>query len=82
MSVFLRMNSVDFIQHYLCRVNNRLSLKERVAEDGLECCFFDSTMKGCTIYAVRPQQCRQYPFWEYFRTHQNLVVRECPGIRL
>ena len=37
-----------------------LSLREKL--DG-DCVFFERG-KGCTIYPVRPSQCRTWPFWE------------------
>ena len=30
---------------------------------GGDCVFYDRK-KGCTVYAVRPGQCRTWPFWE------------------
>jgi Fe-S-cluster containining protein len=36
------------------------SLRERVNGD---CVFYDR-QRGCTIYPVRPRQCRTWPFWE------------------
>lgn len=42
------------------QVGQRRSLKERANGD---CVFFDRT-RGCTVYAVRPRQCRTWPFWE------------------
>jgi Fe-S-cluster containining protein len=52
----------------------------REKQDG-DCVFYESK-KGCTIYPVRPRQCRTWPFWE-----SNVVTREawdrtceiCPG---
>lgn len=41
------------------QVGRRRSLKERANGD---CIFYDRT-KGCTIYPVRPRQCRTWPFW-------------------
>lgn len=46
-----------------------------------DCVFYDRK-EGCTIYAVRPPQCRTWPFWE-----SNLATPEdwqrtcevCPG---
>jgi len=38
---------------------------------------------GCTVYPVRPNQCRTYPFWfENLRSQKKWrrVSRECPGI--
>jgi Fe-S-cluster containining protein len=55
------------------------SLRERANGD---CIFFDREA-GCTIYPVRPRQCRTWPFWdsnlaspaEWERTR-----RLCPGV--
>ena len=38
----------------------RRSLKEKANGD---CVFYDR-MAGCTVYPVRPRQCRTWPFWE------------------
>ena len=54
------------------------SLKEKANGD---CVFYDR-QAGCTIYPVRPRQCRTWPFWE-----SNLATPEtwqktrgvCPG---
>ena len=37
-----------------------LSLREKANGD---CVFYDR-QQGCTIYPVRPPQCRTWPFWE------------------
>ncbi len=60
------------------RARGRVTLRERANGD---CVFYD-TRKGCTIYPVRPPQCRTWPFWD-----SNLESREaweqteriCPG---
>ncbi|HMF11408.1 MAG TPA: YkgJ family cysteine cluster protein [Gemmataceae bacterium] len=65
-------------QLYTRAVGSRRSLREKANGD---CVFFDRS-KGCTIYPVRPRQCRTWPFWE-----SNVVTREawehtcegCPG---
>lgn len=44
------------------------------------CLFYE---QGCTIYNVRPLQCKTYPFWFVNmrnETKWNKVERECPGI--
>jgi uncharacterized protein len=59
-------------------VGRRRSLRER--PNG-ECIFYDQ-QAGCTIYPVRPRQCRTWPFWE-----SNVVTPDawertceiCPG---
>jgi len=78
----LQTNPIDFIPQYFNRINNRLSIKERVGEYGLECVFFDSPQRCCSIYTVRPHQCRTFPFWEHFKRHKDELIRECPGIKL
>jgi len=45
---------------YTRLVNGRRTLRDRGNDD---CVFFDREA-GCTIYAVRPRQCRTWPFWE------------------
>jgi Fe-S-cluster containining protein len=76
----LAMPESSFIQVY-CRwiregEREHLSLKERA---NFDCIFWK---EGCTVYQVRPLQCRTFPFWP-----RNLdspedwerVSRECPG---
>jgi len=54
------------------------TLRERLNGD---CIFYDH-QQGCTIYPVRPRQCRTWPFWE-----SNVATPEdwketcqtCPG---
>src|SRR5262245_7299745 len=46
-----------------------------------DCVFYDAS-EGCTVYLVRPKQCRTWPFWE-----SNVITRKawertksvCPG---
>jgi uncharacterized protein len=56
----------------------RRSLKEKPNGD---CVFYDR-MAGCTVYAVRPRQCRTWPFWECNTESPAAWARaaaECPG---
>ena len=78
---FLNMNPIDFIQTYLMRMENRLSIKERHSGHDFECVFLEGSQKKCSIYAVRPDQYRRFPFWDYFRKHTDQAVKECPGVR-
>lgn len=43
----------------------RLSGRERTLREKAnhDCVFYDRE-RGCTIYRVRPRQCRTWPFWE------------------
>ncbi len=63
---------------YTRPVGRRSSLREKANGD---CVFYDRSV-GCTIYPVRPRQCRTWPFWD-----SNVVTSEawektceiCPG---
>lgn len=76
----LQINTVDCIRKYLERTDNRFSVRERFTELGFECVFFNSQSRQCSIYEARPEQCRQFPFWEHFREDRE-QLGECPGIR-
>lgn len=45
---------------YTRLVRGRVTLREKANGD---CVFYDR-QKGCTVYPVRPRQCRTWPFWE------------------
>ncbi len=51
---------------------------------GLGCVFLqEGVLAGCSIYAVRPHKCREWPFWPEVRSDAELlrlVQRTCPGI--
>src|SRR5579883_1227827 len=61
----------------------RLTTRGRTLREKLngDCVFYDRA-KGCTVYPVRPRQCRTWPFWE-----SNVATPEdwqhtcevCPG---
>jgi Fe-S-cluster containining protein len=63
---------------YTKKAGRGLSLRERANGD---CVFYDR-QRGCTVYPVRPPQCRTWPFWQ-----SNVATPEdwshtcevCPG---
>ena len=68
--------------NYLRKVGYKYSLKERqLAKDNYACIFFDLDKKCCSIYEVRPTQCRTFPFWDYFKENKEEVFKECPAIK-
>jgi len=80
-SKFLSLNQIDFMDTYLYQVDNRYSIKERFKSDNYECVFLgEDKQQNCSIYAVRPQQCRSFPFWDYYKQYNNQLLLECPGI--
>ena len=63
---------------YTYKTRGRITLRERANGD---CTFWHKT-KGCTIYPVRPPQCRTWPFWESnVETPEDWerTCRVCPG---
>jgi len=75
--------SIDKLkQNYLYKVQGRYSIKERkISKDNFACIFFDMELKRCSIYDLRPKQCRTFPFWDYFK-HNNIeeLKKECKGV--
>jgi Fe-S-cluster containining protein len=56
-----RGETVEEIEGLYTRLAQRgRSLREKANGD---CVFYDRE-KGCTVYPVRPRQCRTWPFWE------------------
>ncbi len=78
---FLDMKSEDFILNYLRKTSGRYSIKELRKGSNYACVFFDKEKNGCSIYPVRPEQCRTFPFWPYFKEHPKEVFKECPGVK-
>jgi Fe-S-cluster containining protein len=57
---FRREPVAEVSQLYVSQTAKGLSLREKANGD---CVFYDRNT-GCTIYTVRPTQCRTWPFWE------------------
>jgi hypothetical protein len=76
----LDMDVNEFGVKYLFKNGYKYSLKENKIEDSYECVFYDRESNGCKIYMARPQQCKTFPFWDYFKTHVDELKDECPGI--
>lgn len=77
----LRAISVGELKiHHTKLIGGQVSLREFANGD---CTFLDGQTRRCTIYAVRPAQCRTWPFW-----NSNLESPEawekarsvCPGM--
>lgn len=77
----LELSIEEFAQKYLIRAKNRYSLQELKVKDlGYACIFFDREKRMCSIYDVRPKQCRTFPFWEQFKSDTKELIKECPGV--
>lgn len=76
----LELSLVELKEKYLFKNGYKFSIKERIVEDSHDCVFFNRDINGCGIYLVRPNQCRTFPFWSYFKKHEDELRLECPGI--
>jgi hypothetical protein len=77
LAAFLGLSVSTLIEECLYPFRDSFSIRE---EPGGDCLFYD---RGCTVYPVRPSQCRTFPFWvknlrSEFAWRQ--VCLECPGI--
>lgn len=80
LAAHLELDVQEFGRRYLRRVlDGKLSLTEK---PNLDCVFWEDDV-GCTVYAARPIQCRQYPFWpEVIESAETWDAEraDCPGI--
>lgn len=76
----LKMEIESFRTEYLVKKGYKSSLKEKVVELSHDCIFFDREANGCQIYMARPQQCKTFPFWDYYKERIDELKIECPGI--
>ena len=66
-------------KHFVRQVGQRQSLTE---EPNGDCVFYDRAGRGCSIYPVRPRQCRTWPFWgSNLRSPETwrATCQVCPG---
>lgn len=88
MADFLNVGVDQFLDRFGHRVNGRWTLNEQwnAASKGYDCVFLRRDEKGkalCSIYSVRPGQCRTWPFWpENLKSHRawRRAARHCPGM--
>jgi len=83
LAAYLGIDEEKLRETYLRRLGNRTTIiEDPVTRD----CIFLKRVKGqkkCSIYPVRPNQCRTWPFWsDNLQTPDawNEAARTCPGI--
>jgi len=87
MADHLGIGEKAFLKRYGRNLGNRRSLTERKTKHGYDCVFLRRDEEGralCSIYPVRPTQCRTWPFWpENLRTPANYLEasKRCPGMK-
>ena len=75
---YLGMAAAEFERQYVYRTRNLLRLRVPRAS---QCHFL--TDAGCSIHAVKPTQCRIFPFWPELlesRREWRKAAHYCPGI--
>ncbi|UCG85906.1 MAG: YkgJ family cysteine cluster protein [Gemmatimonadota bacterium] len=76
----LNLSDAEFREIYTREVGeNELSLKEKSNHD---CVFFERE-NGCSVYKLRPRQCRTWPFWHHVVESPERWSEEaqhCPGM--
>jgi len=81
LSSFLDISIDELGEKYLFKVNYKYSIREKqIAQNSYACVFFDLEKKQCSVYDARPNQCKTFPFWEYFKNNIEEVKKECPAI--
>jgi uncharacterized protein len=86
MAAGLQLDVPTFLRRYAHTVNGRWTLNERTGPNGYDCVFLQRDDQGkalCSIYPVRPQQCRTWPFWpELLQSPAawERASRKCPGM--
>jgi len=86
LSDFLKRDIEDVVRRYCRKLGGGFSLKEKRAVNGEHDCIFLERIQGrriCTVYEVRPLQCRTWPFWEGNLSSERAWRRageNCPGM--
>jgi Fe-S-cluster containining protein len=94
---FLKLPVDDVVRRYGRKIGRRISLKEHRTPAGeYDCVFLEHvkveptkpgevayTRRVCSVYPVRPLQCRTWPFWDgnlQSKEDWRRAARRCPGI--
>lgn len=74
----LKITEKEFLELYTRKLHGKVALKE---EANFDCVFLKEGK--CTVYNLRPKQCRTYPFWpELLRSEKEWVSEKsrCEGL--
>ncbi len=81
LSKYLNISVEELKIKFLRKELYKYSIKEiQLSKNNFACIFFDLDKKSCSIYEQRPQQCKTFPFWDYFKNNIKEVLKECPAI--
>ncbi len=96
---FLKLTPEQVVEEYCRKVGGKISFKEKRGTGGWDCIFLEEvaakrravgadrdlfyTKRICTVYPVRPLQCRTWPFWDgnlASTENWDLAAQRCPGM--
>src|SRR5262249_40365817 len=83
LAAHLKMARDQVLRTYCRKLGERISLKESRTADGQYPCIFLTEKRTCSIYPVRPLQCRTWPFWDgILKTPEKweATSKGCPGM--
>ena len=91
LAAHLNLSVDQTIERYCRKIGSRFSLKERRTPQGQYDCIFlqevkvggGNVKKVCSVYPVRPLQCRTWPFWDGIlssRKNWDAAGKRCHGI--
>ena len=96
MGEYLKMPPEEVVQRYCRKIGGQFSLRETRRGDLYDCVFLKEvpaeagdgskvvqSKRVCSVYAVRPLQCRTWPFWpENLSSPEGWqhAHRKCPGM--
>lgn len=87
MAEYLNLPVDEFLKRYARQHHGKWTLGELKTNHGYDCILLDRTPDGramCSVYPVRPVQCRTWPFWpENLASAEHYVraARTCPGMQ-
>ncbi len=71
-----------FTRRYVRRLANQAGMLSLIEKKNGDCVFWEDG-QGCTVYEVRPTQCRTFPFWpEVLESKESWDehAQSCPGM--
>ncbi|MCE9590059.1 MAG: YkgJ family cysteine cluster protein [Planctomycetes bacterium] len=86
LAAYLKLDEPDFRKTFAHKIGGKWTLNETETEHGFDCIFLRRDEQGkalCSVYPVRPKQCRTWPFWEGNLASEATWARagqRCPGM--
>lgn len=84
LAAFFSISQDEFKKKYTRMVDLGVAKRRTLLEqENFDCIFWSEG--GCSVYPVRPLQCKSYPFWNSHLHSQEAwdqVEKECPGVNI